>query len=78
MAFQNKNLSVIAFANGFTLWQYNANHNESISDIETPDYFKSVYTLCNTGDVVIITTSQGTGIRTMCFEDGVLLLKPLI
>ena len=25
MAFQNKKLSVIAYANGFTLWHYSAN-----------------------------------------------------
>lgn len=78
MAFQNKNLSVIAYANGFTLWLYTARNDETMNDIEAPDYFKSVYTLCNTGDVVIIVTPQGVGMRMMCFEDNVLLLKPLI
>ena len=61
MAFQNKNLSVIAYANGFTLWHYVA--DEKISAITTAGYFDSVKTLMNIGDIVIINASDNTSMR---------------
>lgn len=61
MAFQNKNLSVIAYANGFTLWHYAA--NETMETICASGYFDDVKTLMNTGDVVIINASDNTAIK---------------
>ncbi len=61
MAFQNKNLSVIAYANGFTLWHYAA--NETISTISATGYFNDVKTLMNVGDVIIINASDNTAIK---------------
>lgn len=61
MAFQNKNLSVIAYANGFTLWHYAA--NEKLTNVATSGYFDSVKTLINTGDVIIINATDGTSIK---------------
>ncbi len=60
MAFQNKNLSVIAYANGFTLWHYAA--DETLSAIATAGYFNSVKTLMNIGDIVIVNGSDDTTI----------------
>ena len=61
MAFQNKNLSVIAYANGFTLWHYAA--NETIATISANGYFNNVKTLMNGGDIVIINASDNTAIK---------------
>lgn len=61
MAFQNKNLSVIAYANGFTLWHYSA--NETLETIIAEGYFNAVKTLMNTGDVIIINASDNTSIK---------------
>lgn len=61
MAFQNKNLSVIAYANGFTLWHYAA--NETMATISNTGYFNSVKTLMNVGDIVIINASDSTAIK---------------
>ena len=61
MAFQNKNLSVIAYANGFTLWHYAA--DEKMNVIAASGYFDSVKTLMNTGDVIIINASDNTSIK---------------
>ena len=63
MAFQNKNLSVIAYANGFTLWHYAA--NETLTAITTAGYFNSVKTLMNIGDIVIVNGSDGTTIKVV-------------
>ncbi|MBD5400142.1 hypothetical protein HDR61_00100 [bacterium] len=61
MAFQNKNLSVIAYANGFTLWHYVS--DEKIAAITTAGYFDSVKTLMNIGDVIIINATDNTALR---------------
>ena len=47
MSFQNKNLSVIAYANGFTLWHYSA--TETLATIAANGYFNNVKTLMNIG-----------------------------
>lgn len=75
MAFQNKNLSVIAYANGFTLWHYKA--NETITAITTSGYFSSVATLMKTGDIILINASNGTTIQTLSVEDGVVSVAAL-
>lgn len=62
MAFQNKNLSVIAYANGFTLWHY-ASTTETIATISATGYFNDVRTLMNIGDVIIINASDNTSIK---------------
>ncbi|MBP3397537.1 MAG: hypothetical protein J6K82_01260 [Alphaproteobacteria bacterium] len=61
MAFQNKNLSVIAYANGFTLWHYSA--TETLSTITANGYFNNVKTLMNVGDIIIINASDNTAIK---------------
>lgn len=61
MAFQNKNLSVIAYANGFTLWHYSA--AETMSTISANGYFNSVKSLMNIGDIIIINASDNTLIK---------------
>jgi outer membrane protein assembly factor BamA len=61
MAFQNKNLSVIAYANGFTLWHYAG--SETLATISATGYFNSVKSLMNAGDVVIINGSDNTAIK---------------
>ena len=71
MAFQNKNLSVIAYANGFTLWHYAA--NETMSAISTAGYFDDVKTLMNTGDIVIINASDSTSMKKVFVSTNVSL-----
>lgn len=57
MAFQNKNLSVIAYANGWTLWHYNA--NEPMDNIDGKNFFGSIWTLCAVGDLFYIVDDKG-------------------
>ena len=68
MAFQNKNLSVIAYANGFTLWHYSSSA-ETLSTITANGYFNSVKTLMNIGDIVIINASDNTAIKKINITD---------
>ena len=68
MAFQNKNLSVIAYANGFTLWHYAA--NETLATITTSGYFNAVKTLMNTCDMILINASDKTYIKKIAVGDS--------
>ncbi|MCL2338637.1 MAG: hypothetical protein FWC51_01630 [Proteobacteria bacterium] len=61
MAFANKNLSVIAYANGFTLWHYA--ENALIAAICADGYFNDVKNLTNIGDIILINANDYTAIR---------------
>ena len=61
MAFMNRNLSVIAYANGFTLWHYKS--DEPLSEITKADYFAPIWTLCAVGDIIIINADDSTCMR---------------
>lgn len=66
MSFKNKNLSVLAYANGFTLWHYVATEQETIKNIEdNSEYFGAVHCLMNVGDIIIINTDSESGIRAI-------------
>ena len=69
MAFQNKNLSVSAYANGFTLWHYV--ESATLATITASGYFNAVGTLMNSGDIVIINASDKTSIKKIAVSDGV-------
>ena len=70
MAFKNSNLSVVAYANGFTLWHYTT----TVDDLKTikNDYFpQEITNLMNCGDIMIINASDTTAILP------IILLRPL-
>lgn len=62
--FRNKEMSVLAFANGFTLWQYKSNE-DTLETVSQPGYFERVMTLMAIGDIVIINAKDGTAIRAV-------------
>ena len=57
MAFLARELSVLAYANGFTLWHYRT----SADDLLTPGYFDSAQELLREGDQIIANTAGQTG-----------------
>lgn len=66
MAFNNKNLSVIAYASGWTFWHYSTFHEkDTLADVMKVGYFDKVFTLAATGDIIVIVTSHGTVIKVM-------------
>ena len=77
--FRNKDLSVVAYANGWSLWQYYA--EDSLEKVEIDGYFDKVKHLCATGDIIIIVAKgqfgKETAIRSIVLEDGVVKLKQL-
>ncbi|MCQ2568458.1 MAG: hypothetical protein MJ163_02575 [Alphaproteobacteria bacterium] len=75
MAFQNKNLSVIAYANGFTLWHYK--ESATLATIIASGYFSSVNSLMNSGDIILINGSDGATIKAITVSSGVVTVGAL-
>ena len=75
MAFQNKKLSVIAYANGFTLWHYVA--SETMETITASGYFNNVLTLMNSGDIIIINASDATSIKKIAVSSSAVTVGSL-
>ncbi|MCL2629519.1 MAG: hypothetical protein FWD33_02410 [Alphaproteobacteria bacterium] len=70
MAYQNKNMSVIAYANGFTLWHYAA--NDPIATVNGNGYFIPAISMIKAGDMLLVSDSNGGGsLRTFRFSGGV-------
>lgn len=69
--FMNRNLSVIAYANGFTLWHYTC--KDTMEDVCVPGYFDKVKTLCNSGDIVIINAVDKTEIKVIEVDNDIWL-----
>ena len=51
MAYTSKNLSVLAYANGFTLWHYGT--TDKAVDVDTAGYFNSAADMLRVGDMII-------------------------
>lgn len=57
MAFQSKNLSVIGYANGFTLWHYAT--ADAAATVDTSGYFNAAANMLRVGDFVFANASTG-------------------
>ena len=59
MAYKAQNLSVIAYANGFTLWHYRS-AEDAFAVIDTTGYFNNASEMLRVGDAMYVTDSTGT------------------
>lgn len=51
MAFKSKDLSVLAYANGFTLWHYTT--ADLAADVDTAGYFSTASDMLRVGDMIM-------------------------
>lgn len=51
MAYASKDLSVLAYANGFTLWHYTT--IDLATDVDTAGYFNAAADMLRVGDIVV-------------------------
>ena len=63
MAFTIRDLSVLAYANGFTLWHYKAG-NDSLADVACDDYFADASDMMAARDMIMISATKGC--RILC------------
>lgn len=57
MAFAARNLSVLSYANGFTLWHYTTTDNNAA--ITAAGYFNSAADMLRKGDLIIANVDTG-------------------
>ena len=57
---ENENLTVLNYANGFTLWHYNAGTKPVDEIRDDPRFFGTLWTLCACGDLMYITSGGKT------------------
>lgn len=65
-SFVLKNMSVLAYANGFTLWHYNAN-TIPMSEIKSTGHFDNASSVIAVGDMVLVTASDGGTVLFVAF-----------
>ena len=66
MAFATENLNVIAYENGWTLWNYV--RRDKLSDICSKDYFAAADDELKSGDMIFVVS------KSACLSAGALLL----
>jgi hypothetical protein len=57
MAYLSKNLSVLAYANGFTLWHYTT--TETAATVDSSGYFNNASDMLRVGDIIIANLETG-------------------
>ncbi len=69
MAFAVRNLSVLAYAQGFTLWHY-ACQGDGLADTAQPGFFDPAADLLTGGDMMLISAQDGGGARLVQADAG--------
>ena len=57
MAFEAKDLSVLAYSNGFTLWHYLS--VDDATDLDANGYFNTAADMLRVGDMILANTNKG-------------------
>jgi hypothetical protein len=58
MAFSVRNLSVLAYANGFTLWHYKAG-SDVLEQVGGRGFFATASDMLTAGDIMMVSASDG-------------------
>jgi len=69
MAFTIRNLSVLAYANGFTLWHYKSAVDER-TKLTSRNFFSEARDMLADGDLVIANTATGPMLMAVCASGG--------
>jgi hypothetical protein len=54
MAYRSKDLSALAYANGFTLWHYRT--GDSAADVDNAGYFNGASRMVRVGDFIMLSS----------------------
>ena len=73
MAYDTTNLSVVGYANGFTLWHYAT--SDALNDVQSAGHFDAAHRLLRPGDQMTLHTDDGYALAfiTRADEQGVAL-----
>jgi len=77
MAFAIRNLSVLAYANGFTLWHYKADP-DTLATVKAPDFFGDGADMLKVGGMILVSASDGGALLiVMEVADGKVTVAPV-
>jgi hypothetical protein len=68
MTFAIRNLSVLAYANGFTLWHYKSG-KDKLDTITSGNYLADASDMLTAGDMIMITGTDGARIVCVTLAD---------
>lgn len=63
MAFSVRSLSVLAYANGFTLWHYKSG-SDTLENVGEANFFAAASDMVAAGDIMMVSASDGA--RLLC------------
>lgn len=69
MSFALRNLCVLAYANGFTLWHYKAG-SDQLDDVGEEDFFADAADMLSAGDMIMISARDGGRIAGIANRQG--------
>lgn len=75
MAFALRNLSVLAYANGFTLWHYKAGADGAA--VGARGFFDDADTMLSSGDMVMVSGDSGGRVLCVVADGGKVATAPL-
>jgi hypothetical protein len=76
MTFAIRNLSVLAYANGFTLWHYKAGVN-GLPNVGVQGFFDSAADMLTTGDMMLVSAPEGGRVLVVAAGDTGVTTAPL-
>ncbi|MBS0643587.1 MAG: hypothetical protein U1E70_01515 [Acetobacteraceae bacterium] len=68
MAFAIRNLSVLAYANGFTLWHYKSS-KDTLETVAAANHMADAADMLTAGDLVMVTAADGARILCVTLAD---------
>jgi len=68
MVFAIRNLSVLAYANGFTLWHYKAG-KDRLETVARPNFFADAADMLAVGDMIMVSAADGARIVCVTLSD---------
>jgi hypothetical protein len=74
MAFAIRNLSVLAYAQGFTLWHYKA---AALADVCARGFFDGAADMMAAGDMVLVSAADGGRVLFVAHTPGTVCTVPL-
>jgi hypothetical protein len=68
MAFAIRNMSVLAYANGFTLWHYKSG-KDKLDAVGSGNYLSDASDMLTAGDLIMTTAADGARILCVTLSD---------
>lgn len=76
MAFALRDLSVLAYANGFTLWHYKAGETP-LAAVETAGFFNDAADMMTPGDMIMVSAHDGARLLYITQTEGEIVTAPI-